>query len=185
MEIFFIRHGATAGNQQRRYIGRTDEPLCEVGIAQVLTLRATMPPPDRLFVSPMLRARQTAKLLFPGVPAAVINDLREMDFGDFEGRTADELSNDPAYRAWVGTECTAPVPGGEDVAAFKRRCIDAFAAAIEMAPDVGRSAFVIHGGCIMAILEALGHPPRRFYEWHIGNAQVLRGIYDGRIIITD
>ena len=35
IDIFFIRHGATEGNLRRRYIGRTDEPLCEAGIAQV------------------------------------------------------------------------------------------------------------------------------------------------------
>ena len=37
--LILIRHGATAGNLQRRYIGRTDEPLCEAGIQQVLALR--------------------------------------------------------------------------------------------------------------------------------------------------
>ena len=37
-EILFIRHGSTAGNLEKRYIGRTDEPLCEVGIAQIEAL---------------------------------------------------------------------------------------------------------------------------------------------------
>ena len=39
IDIFFIRHGATEGNLRRRYIGRTDEPLCEAGIAQVKALQ--------------------------------------------------------------------------------------------------------------------------------------------------
>lgn len=59
IDIFFIRHGATEGNLRRRYIGRTDEPLCEAGIAQVKALQKRRLSVDRLFVSPMLRTRQT------------------------------------------------------------------------------------------------------------------------------
>ena len=63
IDIFFIRHGATEGNLRRRYIGRTDEPLCEAGIAQVKALQKRGLSVDRLFVSPMLRTRQTADIL--------------------------------------------------------------------------------------------------------------------------
>lgn len=63
IELLFIRHGATAGNLRRCYIGRTDEPLCEAGIAQVKALQKRGLSVDRLFVSPMLRTRQTAELL--------------------------------------------------------------------------------------------------------------------------
>ena len=52
IDIFFIRHGATEGNLRRRYIGRTDEPLCEAGIAQVETLRKQGRSVDKLFVQP-------------------------------------------------------------------------------------------------------------------------------------
>ncbi len=181
-DLLFIRHGATEGNLQRRYIGRTDEPLCDAGVVQVLALRESVPPVDRLFVSPMLRTRQTAELLFPHVPARLLHELREMDFGDFEGRNADELGDDPAYRAWVDAGCTAPVPGGEDVTAFKRRCTAAFIDAMGTVPEGGCAAFVTHGGCIMAVLEALADPPRNFYEWHIGNGQALRCVYEERTI---
>ena len=60
IELLFIRHGATEGNLRRRYIGRTDEPLCEAGIAQVKALQKRGLSVDRLFVSPLLRTRQTA-----------------------------------------------------------------------------------------------------------------------------
>ena len=56
MEIIFIRHGATAGNLERRYIGRTDEPLCPLGVEQIEKLKGLFEP-DYLFVSPMLRTR--------------------------------------------------------------------------------------------------------------------------------
>ena len=99
IELLFIRHGATEGNLHHRYIGRTDEPLCEEGIAQVETLRKQGLSINRLFVSPMLRTRQTAELLFPQMPYTVVDGLAETDFGRFEGKSADELSGDPAYQA--------------------------------------------------------------------------------------
>ena len=75
IELLFIRHGATEGNLHHRYIGRTDEPLCEAGVAQVETLRKQGRSVDKLFVSPLLRTRQTAELLFPQMPYTVVDRL--------------------------------------------------------------------------------------------------------------
>lgn len=105
IELLFIRHGATAGNLQRRYIGRTDEPLCPAGQAQAETLGALHLQADRLIVSPLLRARQTAVLAFPGQEMSLEPGFAETDFGIFEGKNADELADCPAYRAWVDTGC--------------------------------------------------------------------------------
>lgn len=132
IELLFIRHGATEGNLRRRYIGRTDEPLCEAGIAQVETLRKQGRSVDKLFVSPLLRTRQTAELLFPQMPYTVVDGLIETDFGRFEGKSADELLGDPAYQAWVDAMCLTPIPEGESVTDFKTRCCEAFAETIKM-----------------------------------------------------
>ena len=182
IDIFFIRHGATEGNLRRRYIGRTDEPLCEAGIAQVETLRKRGLSVNRLFVSPMLRTRQTAELLFPQMPYTVVDGLAETDFGRFEGKSADELSGDLAYQAWVDAMCLTPIPGGESVADFKIRCCEAFTETIRTVPDGSRVGFVVHGGVIMAILEAYARPKRDFYAYHIGNGECLQGVYDGETI---
>ena len=176
-EVIFIRHGATAGNLQKRYIGRTDEPLCPEGVAQIEALAGRLPAPDELFVSPMLRTLQTAELLYPGMEFTVVEDLRETDFGIFEGKTASEMAEDPAYRAWVDSGCTAPIPGGEAVKAFKARCIAAFRSSMKTVPPGGSAAFAIHGGGIMAILEALALPKRDYYSYHIGNGVFLRCVY--------
>lgn len=174
--VIFIRHGATAGNLQRRYIGRTDEPLCPEGEAQLAG--QTPPQADRIVVSPMLRTRQSARLLFPGREYRLCDGLRETDFGVFEGRTADEMAEDPVYRAWVDGQCTAPIPDGESVADFKRRCRDAFHAEMAMAPEGSTTAFVIHGGCIMAILEAFFHPKRDFYAFYLPNGGQFSALWD-------
>ena len=163
-----IRHGATAGNLEKRYIGRTDEPLCLLGISQAEALRPRLPVPDRIYVSPMHRTRETASILFPGRELIPAEELRETDFGDFEGKTADELSHSADYRAWVDGWCLGPIPGGEAVSDFRARCAEAFPRLMEAAPE-GVTAFVIHGGVIMAILAALGEPRKDFYEWYLPN----------------
>ena len=178
MELTFIRHGATAGNLERRYIGRTDEPLCAAGIAQAEALRDKLQKPDVLFVSPLLRTRQTAGILFPGVSPIIEPGFAETDFGLFEGKTAAELADCGEYRAWVDAGCRGPIPGGEQVDQFKARCRAAFAGAVSALPDGCRAAFVLHGGVIMAILEAYALPHRDFYAYHLRNGEALQGRYD-------
>lgn len=184
-KLFLIRHGSTAGNLEKRYIGRTDEPLCPEGIAQVEQLKTRKLTADRVFSSPALRAVQTAKMLFPNQAIQEISALREIDFGLFEGKNAPELENCLSYRNWVDSGCLDPIPGGEDVDLFKARCRLAFSKAMERLPDGGCAAFVIHGGCIMAILEGFAHPKRDFYSFHIKNGAYVQCEYeDGRLHLT-
>lgn len=181
-ELILIRHGATAGNMERRYIGRTDEPLCEAGIAQARALAQERFAPDVVVVSPALRARQTAQLIFPELPVTAAPGLRETDFGDFENKTAAELSGDPAYQAWVNSQCQGPIPGGESVTGFKARVCTAFLEAVNALPEGCRAAFVVHGGCIMTILEAFARPARSFYDCHVGNCGWVRCCWEGETL---
>lgn len=174
MEILLIRHGATAGNLEKRYIGRTDEPLCSAGVAQVEALKARNLHAAYVFASPLLRTRQTAAQLFPEIPCTLVEDLAETDFGVFEGRTAAELSALPAYQSWLDTMCTGPILGGERVDAFRARCCAAFCRITKTLPEDTCAAFVIHGGVIMSILEMYGEPKRPFYDWHVENGAALR-----------
>jgi len=175
--VVFVRHGATEGNLQKRYIGRTDEPLCEQGIAQIKALSGLKA--DRIVVSPMLRTRQSAALLFPGRELELCPDLRETDFGEFEGKTASELTDNKNYVNWVNGGCIAPIPGGEAVADFKARCRAAFEEIMAGSSEDSTTVFVIHGGCIMAILEAFSRPKRDFYAFHLPNGGCFRAEMDG------
>lgn len=194
MKILLLRHGATAGNEQRKYIGRTDEPLSGQGIAQARTLAergirvetvfsaergiragTAWSVPACVYVTPLVRTRQTAAILFPGAEQIVVDDLREMDFGDFEDRSAEEMAEDAAYREWVEGECEGPCPGGESKADFSRRVQEAFArviaARMEAASSREPAVFVVHGGTIMAVLEKYARPAMGFYEGHVQNCQ--------------
>ena len=182
IQLLLIRHGATAGNLEKRYIGRTDEPLCEQGIAQIKALQTRAFQADRVFISPMQRTRQTAQILFPGERYVEVPEFRETDFGILEGRTARELADNEAYRQWVDSGCQGPVPGGESVEAFKNRCRKEFLERVREIPDQGTAAFVVHGGTIMAILEAYARPVKNFYSYHIKNGEVICAGFENGVI---
>ena len=182
-QILLIRHGKTDGNLRRAYIGSTDESLCQEGIDQICSLSQQGLSASRIIASPMKRTVESASILFPGQDPVTDPDLRETDFGAFEGKTADEISADPElgplYSEWLDTWCQGPVPGGEDVNSFKDRVCIAFERQMSLIPEGDPAAFVIHGGCIMAIMERFALPHRDFYSYHIDNGAVIRCIWDG------
>lgn len=163
MRIWLIRHGLTALGEEKRYQGVTDTPLCEAG-------RLALRPDDRfarVYHSPLLRARETAEVLFPRAEKISVPELREMDFGAFEGRGWWEMENDPAYRAWVDGGCVGRCPEGENRAGFSERVQTAFAALVERERAEGASDLVIvaHGGTQMASLSRWGHPKKDYFKW--------------------
>lgn len=175
MQVILIRHGMTAGNELGRYIGRTDEPLSEKGAAQA-GAAGRDPELEAVYVTALRRTGQTARLLFPNARQTVVAGLEEMDFGEFENRSARDMEGDSAYRAWVEGGCLAPCPGGEGRAEFSRRVCRAFAGVVEdaAARGCGRAVFVVHGGTIMAALERFARPRRDFYEYAVKNCRGYR-----------
>ena len=110
-EIWLIRHGMTEGNRYQRYIGKTDELLCEEGKEKLKEF--FYPEPEAVFVSPLVRCRETAEILFPEKRLRIIDQLAECDFGDFENKNYLELSGNPDYQAWVDSGGILPFPNGE------------------------------------------------------------------------
>ncbi|MCF0121219.1 MAG: histidine phosphatase family protein [Oscillospiraceae bacterium] len=174
MQITLIRHGSTEGNALRRYIGTTDEPLSAAGIAEAEAFEAF--PCDKVFVTPLLRTRQTARIIFPGAEQELIPGLREMDFGAFENRSADEMADDAEYRAWVDGMCLGRCPGGESKGEFCSRVCDAFERIVKRLAEEKcvDAVFVLHGGTIMAIMERFAVPQRDYYSYHLGNCGYYR-----------
>ncbi|SHH94320.1 alpha-ribazole phosphatase [Sporobacter termitidis DSM 10068] len=180
MDIILVRHGKTEGNLFRRYSGRTDEPLCREGVEHAKASGADQTVP-RVYVSPMRRALETARIKFPNAAQTVCPDLREMDFGDFEGKTADELQNDADYTKWVESNCTLPCPNGEQMDAFADRICRAFDGIVResIENNDNRLVVVAHGGSIMAILSRYGRPERQYYDWYVDNCCGYRARLDG------
>ena len=93
MQVYLFRHGQTPGNAAHRYLGITDEPLSELGV-ETAQKTGCDPTVSEVLVSPLQRTQMTAAILFPNARQRVCYGFREMDFGDFEGRSAQEMEND-------------------------------------------------------------------------------------------
>ena len=180
MTILLIRHGLTAGNLEKRYIGRTDEPLCPAGINELQ--QCSFPRCDLLVSSPMRRCVQTAEILFPEQEIRVCDAFRECDFGDFEGRNHAELNGSPGYQAWIDSGGTMPFPNGESPADFRARCCDGFRQTANKFYDAKSIALIVHGGTIMAILSQFAIPHRDYYDWMTANAHGWLCDYGGQTI---
>lgn len=173
MEILMIRHFQTNGNKEKRYIGRTDEPLCcSRATGQLAEERKkSCRDVERVTASPMRRCIETAALLFPGERPLLCDKLRECDFGTFEGKNYEELKETPAYRKWLESGGTMAFPGGESRLEFEGRCMEGFLQTVDswMKEGVQKAALVVHGGTIMAILSGLDSQGRTFYHWQPEN----------------
>lgn len=171
LTLWLIRHGKTAGNQQRRYIGRTDEPLCTAGREALHPLADQLPSFIDVWGSPMLRCVQTAEILFPQAAYHPVDDLRECNFGEFENKNYEELSGNPAYQAWLNSMGQLPFPGGEAHEDFVHRCGQGFCRCVEeiLALGLEETAILLHGGSIMSILALYEGSDRGFYHWQVAN----------------
>jgi probable phosphoglycerate mutase len=125
--LLMLRHGQTEYSAQRRYSGRGDLPLTELGERQAAAAAARLSRIDGVAAvvsSPLLRARQTAQPVADAldVPLSVHEGLVETDFGAWEGLTfAEARDRDPELHArWITDTSVAP-PGGESMDAVHRR----------------------------------------------------------------
>lgn len=192
--VNLIRHGQTAGNAKKRYIGVTDEHLSARGAAQLS--EKAYPPAEAWFLSPMRRCLETAAVAEEKASSGeagqeweneiwkkrvsgflgegkkiIVPDFRECDFGLFENKNYMELADCPEYQAWINSGGRLPFPGGEAVEEFKSRCCLAFEKMVERICQEGWTAVnaVVHGGTIMSIMERYARPQRDYYEWHVDN----------------
>jgi probable phosphoglycerate mutase len=125
-----VRHGATAWSTALRHTGRSDIPLEPEGRQQARDVgrRLAGHPFARVLTSPLVRARETC-VLAGFAEAEISEDLREWDYGDYEGRTTAEIrSRRPDWSLWRDG-----VPGGESVEAVSRRA-DRVVALVRDAP---------------------------------------------------
>ena len=111
MQIVLIRHGETEWSAAGKHTSRTDLALIEPGRERALALASDLAgwSFSLVLTSPLLRARQTCDLAGFGDRAVVCEDLREWDYGEYEGLTTPEIREfDPGWSLWRDG-----CPGGE------------------------------------------------------------------------
>lgn len=174
LRLLLIRHGETDWSREGRFCGCSDPPLNEIGIQQARALAEHLRGRALTagYVSPAQRARQTAEALRVmaqlGLAFVECVELREQDFGEWEGRTPEEVAQADGVRwsAWQCGQAAAP-PGGESLAAVAERAQSWMSEVIRSGVG-GAIVAVAHGGVLQAMLcGLLGTPLRPLWPYRL------------------
>ncbi len=161
--LSLFRHGRTAANENGIYIGSTDYSLSEKGAAELCAKLDLYEYPrvQRVYSSPLKRCTETAEILFPDQDLYIAHELRELNFGEFDGKSVDELIHREDYKTWLrgGSPDVRP-PGGEST---EELCIRSFQVLHRilldmMEHDLEHCAVISHAGVIANMLACFGLP---------------------------
>ncbi len=185
LKMAFIRHGMTFGNEEKRYIGRTDEGLSDKGKNEILEKKQGQiyPQADVVYASPMKRCVKTAELIYSDKDLSLAKDWTEIDFGDFEGKNYKELSGNEDYQRWIDSNGELPFPNGESKEGFIERCKKEMTYVCKSyierkmknsnkkmkQKNLCDIAAVVHGGTIMAVLS--GFSNGEYYDFQCKNGE--------------
>ncbi len=159
MKLYLVRHGQSAGNLPGRMTGWSEHRLTALGTIQARRVAARLAPlgPMPVYASDLPRALETARLIAGGwaeagdVDVTADRRLREIDLGDYEGRSWDEFSSDSTLAAAFAREpLQTTLPGGESLAMVRERVIAAFEEIVQR--DHVAACLVSHDGPIRTIL---------------------------------
>ncbi|GAB7387052.1 alpha-ribazole phosphatase [Bacillaceae bacterium] len=194
----WVRHGETAENAAGRYLGHRDVPLNERGRrqAQALANKLAGETIASIYTSDLRRCVETARAIarehgpLTPLPAA---DLRELNFGEWDGKTYDQLMRTEKARVeqWYADPFTTPPPGGETLRELGMR-IDRFLAVVIAATETAAGAarpavvFVTHGGPIRWFLSRWVKGEETAF-WQVKGLAPGEGLvaeFDGRSWVT-
>jgi len=162
--LILVRHGETDHNLENKYCGFSDPPLNDKGIRQARRLADRLKETriDKVYSSDLKRAYQTADIVFKDRSIEKFSDLREMNFGIFEGLKYEEIIKKypELYREWIIDPIEVKIPGGEGLVDLSKRVKKRLH--VILSRHKGENVAVItHGGPIGVILcEDL----RRFWQ---------------------
>ena len=178
MKLVIMRHGQTDYNVENRYTGTTDIPINATGRAQAKAAGCA-PQVQLAYVSPLQRARQTARICFPNADLRIVPGLSEMDFGDFQGANTAELANNEAFRVWHESKWALCAPHGQSRGEHQRIVLAAVDAIVREreAAKAPYALIVAHGGVIMAVCDGLLRDTekagRDYLSWNPGNCHLI------------
>lgn len=179
-KIFLVRHGATDWNLEKRAQGHADIDLNKEGHKQAAAVATELAKMDieAVYSSDLKRAFDTARAIADahGLEVQVDKDFREIDQGDWEGLTADEI-RDRWPDLWGPNRHFNPRPGGESPQEVRTRSLAALRRAVQAHPH-DAIVVVSHGGTIRWLsAEALGYDDHR--------SRRIRGLGNGAVVCVD
>ena len=180
-KIVLIRHGITVGNEQHMYYGSTDVSLSERGMHLLEKQRdeGLYPVSEdaQYFTTGMLRTEQSLEIIYGEQEHEVIEALRELDFGEFEMCTYEQLNSVPEYQQWITAEDTKTAPpGGESIEVFTKRIRKGFdelkvknelyMLKLRNREKQAMTICICHGGVISGIMDYIWPGEHKnFFEW--------------------
>ena len=162
--LSIIRHGLTDANDKGIYLGsRTDYPLSKKGISSLLNIMDEFeyPKVQRVYSSPMKRCLETAEIIYPYRELQIVENMTELDFGEFDGKSVNELIDRDDYKDWLkgGSPDKRP-PGGESTEELLLRLFKGLHEIIMdmMNQELTHCARITHSGIVTNLLAAFGIP---------------------------
>jgi broad specificity phosphatase PhoE len=151
LRLTLVRHAVTDWNLEGRWQGWSDVPLGEAGRSQAKSLQTKLNAVkyDVVFSSDLSRAIETATLA--GFEPTLEPRLREIHFGDIEGKTDTEVQAHPGFRTWLEDPMHTKIEGGESYFELETRA----AAWLEDLPETGEILAFTHGGIIHTLVPKL------------------------------
>jgi broad specificity phosphatase PhoE len=182
-ELFLIRHGETTWNIRKLIQGSENPSLSELGIkqAEMLAERFASTPVDAIYASDLKRAAQTAEIIAEkkGLPVHFREGLRELCFGEWEGKPFSEVMN--GYHSflefWSKNDCGSSVRDAESMAQCLRRSVPVLEEIVKNHED-GKVILVAHGVVNSFLLShVLGLDIENFWKFQFGNTSVSRVVF--------
>lgn len=175
-KVILIRHGETEWSYQKRYCGFTDIELNEKGRQQARRLlkRLSKEKIHKVYSSDMKRTVQFAKIVFKDLPVEELLDLREMNFGIFEGLTYQDIMEKypRVYGEWLGSPLDIIITQGEGLKILARRVRKALRIILSQNSNKTVAVFT-HGGPIRVILcDILRLDLKEIWQTEIGLASI-------------
>lgn len=163
----------TSANSEGRYAGSWDVSLSPEGQEKLKKMKNDYkyPMAKEYYSSPLKRCIQTCKIIYPDAVPEIAEGLKECSFGDWEGKTTQELLQDAEYMNWVKTDRQSTPPGGESGSDFYKRVCAAFEKLVDslMRRGITTASVFTHGGVLAMILSTYGIPKAGFYDWIVDN----------------
>lgn len=151
MKVYFVRHGQTDWNVEHKIMGRTDIELNDEGRRQAQVMREKLSSVhfDYILSSPLLRAKETAEIIalsHPNANFAVLEELTERNFGDYEGKP----NNGDYYGLWFANNTS--MPNGESVKDLRGRVFSFLDSLAELYS--GKDLLLVSHGGVGVIIES-------------------------------
>ncbi len=205
-KLILIRHGITEGNLKKWFYGSTDIPLTEEGTIELRRLKEKgcypiVPDDTQFVISGLLRTKQTLNILYGDKDYIEVPEIKEMNFGDFECNSYEDIKENPDFDKWVWDKTgEVETKNGESRNQFSVRVWEGLKKVINLHRlkelshrHSGKDAITVavcHGGVISVMMEKMFPGEKKtMWDWipdpgsgYIidikgGNPQTFQGIW--------